>query len=35
MSMVENINIDFLKSLIKVAWDSSMKYDEKSHRFII
>ena len=32
---VDEINNEFLKSLIKVAWDSSIEYDEKEHRFRI
>lgn len=32
---VDEINNEFLKSLIKVAWEPSIEYDEKEHRFRI
>ena len=32
---VDEINNEFLKSLIKVAWDPSIQYDEKEHWFKI
>ena len=32
---VDEINNEFLKSLIKVAWEPSIQYDEKEHRFKI
>jgi hypothetical protein len=32
---VDEINNEFLKSLIKVAWEPSIEYDEKEHRFKI
>jgi hypothetical protein len=32
---VDEVNNEFLKSLIKVAWEPSIEYDEKEHRFRI